>query len=122
MATDTYNPNAGAINLGSSPTTPIPVGGLTENQMQTIWNNQLGRNPVPAEVNKYKTAPISTLANLKASIPPAYNTATGFITDYGKSIGLPPIQPNDPANQTATPFGGGFCFNTSGKNSATSFR
>ena len=31
----------------------------------------------------------------------SYDAKTGFLTDYGKSIGAKPVQPNDPANNTS---------------------
>lgn len=34
---------------------------------------------------------------------PIYSATTGFLTDYGKSIGAKPVQPNDPARNTSTP-------------------
>lgn len=38
---------------------------------------------------------------------PIYDATTGFLTDYGKSIGKPAVQPNDPAKSTPSSNSGG---------------
>lgn len=47
--------------------------------------------------------------NTNISSTPVYDTSTGFLIDYGKSIGATPTQPNDPANISQS-------YNTSSQN------
>lgn len=62
-----------------------------------------GGSPAPAPVATSASAPvISTPGPAPAGgTPPAYDSKTGFLTDYGKSIGDKAVQPGDPAATAA---------------------
>lgn len=67
------------------PTTPTTKpGGLTDNQVHAIYNNQLGRDATPYELSTSKNASIQTLANLKDTYS---KLDPNSIVDYLKSVG-----------------------------------
>ena len=74
-----FNPNTDQLLPGAD-----KVGGLSDNQIHGILNNQLGRDATPYELSIYKTAPIQTLANLKQTYA---NFNTNSLAGYLQSIG-----------------------------------
>ena len=74
-----FDPNTDQLLPGAS-----SVGGLSDNQIHGILNNQLGRDATPYELSVYKTAPIQTLANLKQTYA---NFNTNSLAGYLQSIG-----------------------------------
>jgi len=99
LATSTVTklPTAGTINgVATAPMGVKPVSPTTNisGPSTTLASSQIAKAP-----------PQSTIAAPFVNTPqntPAYDPTTGFLTDYGKSIGAKPVQPNDPANQANT--------------------
>lgn len=77
-----------------SPTTTVSAPATTLPKAQIASS---GLNP-----NGTSAVGIGAQSSQSASTP-IYDSTTGFLTDYGKSIGAKAVQPNDPANQVAQP-------------------
>ena len=60
-------------------------GNLTDNQLHSIANQQIGRDMTPYELSQYRGASIQTLANLGDTYKKLNTTSS--ISDYLKSIG-----------------------------------
>lgn len=99
------NPIAGGTNTStpavahSTPTTPLASLTTTDVAGNTTKSTYVS----PTTSSQSST----TTASAQSPTTPIYDPTTGFLTDYGKSIGAKSVQPGDPANtaptQTNTP-------------------
>lgn len=82
-----YKPQPSPI--GSNPD-PLPSGTNTGN----------GQLPASGMYGSFMQNPANAQSQqAQAQALAKYDTTTGFVTDYGKSVGANPVQPNDPASQ-----------------------
>lgn len=89
MTIDTLNPTNPLLKVTSNP------GNLSDNQLHSIFNSQIGRDATPYELSTNRGTSISKLANL-ADTHAKLNTNSS-ITDYLTSVGQDPSL----ANRTA---------------------
>ena len=79
------------VQKGSYGEANIPNLGTNNTSAQANITSSGGRSP------EALVGAIQTFTNTPQNTP-SYDKTTGFLTDYGKSIGAKPVQPNDPAS------------------------
>ena len=93
--------SSGAINLGSAPSSSNPVAPKPVQQGSIQGMLNIPQTPAPSTAVKSTTVAhpsgATVTTNYHAPEPtPSYDAKTGFLTDYGKSIGAKAVQPGDP--------------------------
>lgn len=104
----------------NTPTVQVPVPGIsgaTQTAPNALFTTPVSTTPSATAVHAANPIalpnPTASANNLNTSLratsdaamatspantpPPAYDATTGFLTPYGKSQGMKPVQPNDPA-------------------------
>jgi len=72
-------------------TTPMAHTVASTNPIDLPTNTSNAHNILKATSDAAMSTPPTTTP------PPAYDKTTGFLTDYGRSQGMKPVQPNDPS-------------------------
>lgn len=104
----TYAPASSSVApLATSTVTKQPTTG-TINGVATAPMGVTAKSPTTNVTPAPTTLPTNQVAKPAATVntpqnTPTYDPTTGFLTDYGKSIGAKPVQPNDPANIQSSP-------------------
>lgn len=104
--------------ITNTPTVQIPtpgISGATQKATNPLFTTPVNSTPSAHVIAAVNPIPISTnTSNVHNSLrattdaamatpppppapPPAYDSISGFLTAYGKSQGMKPVQPNDPA-------------------------